>query len=223
MRIYALFFWSAVAVSLWWCGEAYVHGAIGNTYHLMSTLGDSMYTLRTGAIVIPIAVALMMLALWLWRRPLAPPTYVLGLIPLGIAVALTYLPRVESGYEQTYWLENQRHSIPWVYGPYNGNPERGGDYFLIRVWGAELTPYYQATQHAKNHLILQKTVDFNHGKGGPPPENNCVADESHFRCEWRRGDYVYAMSIKAGSAPTEPSLFFQPVEELLNSFETDAN
>ncbi len=169
---------------------------------------------------IPIVVALSMAILWFWRRPLAPIFYLLGLGPLAAAVAITFLPRVESGYEQVYWLENQRHSIPWMFGPFNGDPQRGGEYFLVRAWGKKLAPYYErGGQRPKDHFILGKFTAFNHGKGGPPPENNCVAGGHNFRCEWQKGDYVYAMSINAKSAPANPQSLFQPIEELLNDFE----
>lgn len=223
MRIYSILFWAAAGASIWWCGTAFVNGSVYAAYHPMAALGDRMYAFRTGSVVIPIVIALTVLILWLGRRPLAPRFYIIGLVPLALAATLTFLPKVESGHEQIYWLEDQRHSIPWVYGPYNGQSWQGGDYFLIRVWGAELTPYYQGSQYPMDYFVLEKAIAFNYGKGGPSAENNCVADEYNFRCAWKKGEYVYAMSIRADNAPMDPQPFYQPVEELLNSFEVNAH
>lgn len=220
MRIYPLFFWVAAIGCIWWCGISLINGSVSAFYHPMAVLGDRFSAYRANAIAIPVVVSFMMAALWFWLRPLAPILYLLGLVPLGFAFTLTLLPKVESGYEQTYWLGDQKHSIPWVFGPYNGRQQRGGDYFLVRAWGKELTPYYDLPDHRpKDHFILAKSTEFNNGKGGLPPENNCVADGHRFSCEWREGDYVYAMSISANNAPTNPQSLFQSVEELMNSFE----
>lgn len=220
MRIYPLLFLAAVLGSIWWCGTAFVNGIVGAHYHPMAALGDRFSGYRTGAISIPIVVVLAILILWFWRRPISPVFYLVGSMPLAAAVAITFLPRFESGYEQVYWIENQKHNIPWIFGPFNGDPQRGGNYFLIRAWGEELAPYYERNaEHPEDHFILGKSNAFNHGTGGPPPEKNCVAGEYNFTCEWQKGDYVYAMSISAQSAPTDPQSLFQSVEALLNGFE----
>ncbi|MEM9393817.1 MAG: hypothetical protein AAGA38_08170 [Pseudomonadota bacterium] len=199
-----------------------MYGMVGSYYHPMVALGDRFSAYRTGAISIPIVVALTMLMFQFRRRPIAPVYNFFGSILLVAAVAVTFLPRVESGYEQVYWIENHRHSIPWTFGPYNGDPQRGGRYFLVRAWGEALAPYYEHSgQQPKDHFILGKSSAFNYGKGGPPPEDNCVVGKYNFRCEWQNGNYVYAMSIKAQSAPTNPQSLFRSVEELLNSFAVD--
>lgn len=220
MRLHPLLFWTGILGCIWWCSAAFINGNVGAHYHPMTALGDRFSAFRAGAIFIPIVVALAMTILWFWRRPLAPTVYLLGTVPLAAAVATTFLPRIDSGYEQVYWIGNQRHSIPWMFGPYNGDPQRGGDYFLVRAWGEELVPYYESSgQRPRDHFILGKSNAFDNGQGGSLPDDNCLADEYIFRCEWQRGDYVYSMSISASSVPTNPKSLFQPIEELLNGFE----
>lgn len=210
---------------IWWCGDVFINNIFYAHYHPMQALGDRFSSLRTWAISVPIVLAPTMAILWFWRRPLAPAFYLLGTIALTAAVAMTFLPRVDSGYEQVYWVGNQRHSIPWifrphVFDPYIGAPQRPGDYFLVRAWGEDLVPYYERSgQRPRHFFVLGKSNAFNRGQGGPAPEDNCLVGEYHFRCEWQNGDYVYAMSISASEAPSTPQSLFKPVEELLNSFE----
>ena len=220
MRILPLLFWAATIGCIWWCGRVFIDGSIGATYHPMATLGDHFSEVRTKAIAIPIVVALIMAILWFWRRPLKPVFYLFGSAPVAVAFAMTFLPKFDSGYEQVYWLENQMHRIPWVFGPFNSDQQRGGKYFLVRTWGNELAPYYDFSEgRPSDYFVLAKSTAFNYGKGGTPPEDNCVAKEFRFKCQWQSDDYFYAMSIRAESAPESPESLFKPVELLMDSFE----
>ncbi|MDU9007221.1 hypothetical protein [Sedimentitalea todarodis] len=218
MRVYSILFWMTAAATVWWCGMAFINGVVIGHYHRMAVLGDRLHVVRTGSISIPILVSLTMLALWMWRRPLSPRIYVLGIITLGFAAALPFLPRLESGYEQTYWLGEQRHSIPWVYAPFNGQSQPGGTYFHVRVRDMELTPYYLGFGA---NITIGKSSGSDYGKGGVAPKNDCESNHYNLKCTWKNGDYAYALSVEADKSPEDPQAFFRPIEKLLDSFETD--
>ena len=183
----------------------------------MMALGDQMFEYRTGAVIIPVVVIPVVLVLWFFRRPLSSIYYIIGLSLTGFAIALTYLPRVESNYKVTYRLKDQEHSIPWVYGPFSSYQSEI-KFITVRVWGEDLAPYYGKGPHPRNYITLNKSVDFNAGKGGPPPEYNCLPDRYRFSCEWQKGEFVYGISVSAESTPSDPKSLFRPIENLLDSF-----
>jgi hypothetical protein len=100
----------------------------------------------------------------------------------------------------------------------NGQLQSGGTNFLVRVRGLELGPYYRGTG---DYFTLGKAVDFAFARGGPVHENDCKFNEYNFRCEWKNGAYVYTLSATSDNRPEYPQALFLPIEELLDSFETD--
>jgi hypothetical protein len=182
----------------------------------MAGRGDLLRLLREAAVVAPILIAISMFFLWVWRRPLAPRIYVAGMFLLAVVSFLPLLPKIDSGYRQVYWLGEARHQIPWQYGPYNGSPDPGGKYFLVKVSVPDLVPVYE-TQNST--IIVGKAVDFNYGDGEAAPENMCMTRSHKKKCEWRRGNFVFIASGNPELFSTDISGFMVSVADLLDGFE----
>lgn len=159
-------FWIAAVVSTAWCGWVFVVVGVSEFYHPMAAQGDLFHLLRQWAVAATILTAIVMFGLWLYRHPLAPHIYAIGLLVTGIISLIPLLPSFDSGYRQTYFLGDDKYEIPWQYGPYNGNPERGGQFFLAKVSVANLVPKYETQEDT---IIIGMAVDFNHGAGGGAP------------------------------------------------------
>lgn len=215
----ATLFWIAVAASVAWGGSVFVGLGVGEFYHPMAALGDLFRPLRQAAIAVPILAAVAMFSLWLWRRPLAPRIYWIGLSVLLFAAVLPLLPKIDSGYRQVYWLEKEKHEIPWQYGPYNGSPDRGGKYFLVKVSVPDLVPRYETRGET---IIIGKAVAFNHGEGGAPPEKLCTKNSSRLECQWQRGNFVFMASGDANLFPSDLTDLMVSAADLLDSFEVSA-
>jgi len=216
MFSWAPVFWLALVALIFWSGWILAFADLGAFYHPMPTLGDFLWPLRKWSIVVPIASAITMLSIWLWRGPLASVYYLVGTAILAITALLPFFPEIDNGYRQVYWLDDTRYEIPWQYGPYNGSPERGGKYFLVKVSVPDFIPKYK-TQ--KETIIIGKAVDFNHGKGGTAPDEICIRNHPRLECQWKRGDSVFIASGKKGLFPPEISDFMVSVADLLDSFE----
>lgn len=217
---FSTLFWCAVVASLAFGGHTYVWLKVSEFYHPMTVHGDLFHLLRYGALFLPVLAAIGMLGLWFWRRPLSPRHYQGGLAILVIAACLPSLPRVDSGYHQSYWLGENRHEIRWQYSPYKGSPEPGGKYFLVEVSVPDLAPRYETREKT---VIIGKAVDFNHGEGGPAREEPCRRRSSSMSCEWQRGGRVYWAYGKAGLFPSDLPVFLETVADLLDGFEVSAS
>jgi len=193
--------------------------AVSESYHPMAARGDLIYPLRQWAVIVPILAAIAVFSTWLRRGPLAPRIYLIGLSVLAVTALLQNFLRIDSDYRQVYWLDEDKYEIPWQYGPYNGNPERGGKFFLVKVSVPGLVPKYE-TQGAT--IIIGKAVDFNHGKGGTAPEEMCMTSHSQVECQWQRGNFVFIASGDTELFPPEVSGFMVSVADLLDSFEVSA-
>ena len=219
MYKYPLVFWTSVIIAVCWCGLIFVDSGISEFYHPMAARGDRLHWIRKYAVGIPILVSIAMLVIWVWKRPLAKLIYALGIVPLCLAIALTFLPRVDSEYTHEYWLGENPHRIPWAYNPSLGQSEPGGTYFVVKVRGFEFVPFYSGVGEK---FDLGKAIDYNYGRGGNPPENGCDVGAYVFQCEWKSGDYVYNLSSDIDNILDDPQSLFQSVEELLDSFETES-
>lgn len=216
---FSILFWCAVVASFAWGGSILVGLKVSEFYHPMAVRGDLFVPLRYGAIALPVLVAVGMLGFWLGPRRLSPRYYQGGLTVLAIAACFPFLPRVDSGYHQSYWLGENRHEIPWQYSPYNGSPEPGGKYFLVKVSVPDLVPRYETREKT---VIIGKAVDFIHGKGGPARVEPCRRQFSSMSCEWQRGDNVYSASGNVELFPSDMPVFMVSVAELLDGFEVPA-
>lgn len=185
----------------------------------MAMRGDLLYPLRQSAVAAPILVAIVIFSLWMWRRPLAPQIYLVGLSILAIAAFIPFLPTIDGGYRQVYWLGEERHEIPWQYDPYNGSIGRGGKYFLARVSVPDLVPRYEFEGET---VTIGKSTDFDYGKGGAAPEKICVVNALHMKCEWRRGKFVYSASGSPEHFPLDAAGLMVSVADLLDSFEVSS-
>ena len=206
-------------MSIAWCGMAFVDLALGEFYHPMAARGDLFRPLRQGAFPATILTAIAMFTLWLWLRPLAPRIYLIGLLIVAAIALLPLLPRIDSGYRQVYFLDKERYEIPWQYSPYNGSPDRGGQYFLIKVSVQDLAPRYA---YQGDVIIIGKAVDYNYGKGGESPKELCTMGKYNFHCQWQRGNSVFIASGDADLFPSEVSDLMISASELLDSFEVSA-
>lgn len=216
---FSILFWCGVAATITWGEFFLIVRSINATYHPMTLRGDLFDPLRYGVIVLPVLAALGMLGLWFWRRPLSSRHYQGGLAILVIAACLPLLPRVDSGYRQSYWLGENMHEIPWQYSPYNGSPELGGKYFLVEVSVPDLAPRYETREKT---VIIGKAVGFNKGEGRFAREEPCRRRSSSMSCEWQRGGRVYSASGKAGLFPSDLPAFMVSVADLLDGFEVTA-
>ncbi len=193
--------------------------AVGESYHPMAVRGDLFHLLRQWAVAATILTAIVVFGLWLWRRPLAPRIYVIGLFVIGIISLIPLLPSIDSGYRQAYFLGDDKYEIPWQYGPYNGDPERGGQYFLVKVSVANLAPKYETQEDT---IIIGMAVDFNYGTGGGAPEEICLVDNYNFSCQWQLGNSVFMASGEAKLFPSDVSGLLASAPDLLQSFKVSA-
>jgi len=211
-------FWQRALLTFIWCGFISLEYTVFGFYHPMIALGDRLHVLRISSILIPILVSFIMYGLWLWHGILSDRAYKIGTYLFLFAAALPFLPRWDNSYEHSYWLGEQRHSIPWEYDPYIGDEQPGGRRFLVRVRDLELTPYHAGEG---DDFLIWKAVDFDHGNGGSGPENPCNIAENLIQCEWKEGDYVYSFSYMTNNASKDPYTILPAIVELMDSFETD--
>ncbi len=212
----SILFWCAIAVSFVWGGSVFVNLKVSEFYHPMAVRGDLFVPLRYGSIVLLVLAAVGVLGFWLGSRPLSRRHYQGGLIVIAIAACLPFLPRMDSGFHQHYWLGETRYEIPWQYSPYNGSPEPGGKYFRVKVSMPDLVPRYETRAET---LIMGKAVASNNGKGGPAGAELCRRDTSSLSCQWQRGDSVYSASGDAELFPNDMLAFMVSVADLLDGFE----
>ena len=83
-----------------------------------------------------------------------------GLFVIGIISLSPLLPSIDSGYRQAYFLGVEKYEIPWQYAPYSGDPERGGQYFLVKVSVADLAPQYETREKT---ITIGMSVGFDFG------------------------------------------------------------
>lgn len=209
-------FWLAAVLSIVWNAWTFINYSIRKTYHPMVAKGDMLWQVREAAFLAPIAIAVIMLVLWLWRRPLPDRPYVIGLVLLVLSTVLPLLPRIEGSHREAYWLAETQHEIPWYYGPYNGSSEPGGKLFWVSVSYPGLEPRYRTRERL---ITVGKAVDFNDGNGGDPPGEPCTTYQTYIKCEWRRGDFVYMVSTIPEDFPSDMPAFMGEVADLLDGFE----
>jgi len=212
-------FWCAFIASIAVCGSAFVGLWISDFYHPMEMRGDLLFPLRQWAVAVPIITAIVVYRLWLRPQPLGPRVYITGLSLLALTMLLPVLPNLDSGYRQTYWLDESKHEIPWQYGPYNGSLDRGGKFFLVKVSIPDLVPRYDTQDKT---IIIGKAVGFNHGQGGSAPDEMCTTNYSNMECQWRHGEFVFRVSGAADLFPSDISELMVSVADLLDSFEVPA-
>ncbi|MFY2825242.1 hypothetical protein [Ruegeria sp. MALMAid1280] len=194
--------------------------SVGSFYHPMPARGDLIFPIKASAVLVPTITAASIFLLWLMKRPLPRTMYFVGLLVLAVGCLLPLAPRLESGYKQTYWVMDQPHEIPWNYGPYNGQIERGGTYFLVKVSGPDWQPIYKSSGE---EIIFGKASDFNFGEGGNAPTEICLPAEYRFRCQLKRGSFVYFASANVDLFPKDPLRFMSSAADLLDGFEIEIN
>ena len=60
-------FWLAAVLSIIWNAWTFINYSIRKTYHPMVAKGDMLWQVREAAFLAPIAIAVIMLVIWLWR------------------------------------------------------------------------------------------------------------------------------------------------------------
>ncbi|MEO1113969.1 MAG: hypothetical protein AAFY05_16605 [Pseudomonadota bacterium] len=213
---YSNLFWFAAFFTATWNGWMFIQFTVGAFYHPMSAKGDMLRLVKEVALLAPVPIAVVVFLIWLWRRPLAERTYLIGLVLLLVAILLPFLPRIEGNYREAYWLGDTQHEIPWYYGPYNGSNEPGGKLFWVSVSFPELEPRYRTRSRL---ITIGKSVDFNNGEGGDAQGEPCTKYQTYIKCEWRRGDFVYMTVNHPELFPSDVSKFKVSVVDLLDSFE----
>lgn len=139
-----------------------------------------------------------------------------NVIVIVLAMSVQFLPYLDNGYRQVYWLGETKHEIPWRYSPFNGDEESGGRFFLVKVSAPSLEPQ----PHSRVQTIISgKAVDFNHGRGGEEPATPCSENRNRLNCEWMRGDYVYLAAGERELFPDDTSALLTSIVDLLDSFE----
>ncbi len=212
-------FWCVFIASIAVCASAFVGLSISDFYHPMEMRGDLLFPLRQWAVAVPFITGIVVYRLWLRPQPLAPRVYYVGLSLLALTILLPVLPNLDSGYRQTYWLDESKYEIPWQYGPYNGSLDRGGKFFLVKVSIPDLVPRYDTQDKT---IIIGKAVGFNHGQGGPAPDEMCSTQYSRLECQWQRGAFVFMASGDLDMFPADVSELMVSVADLLDSFEVPA-
>jgi hypothetical protein len=215
MSLYSTLFWIVTAAALYWCGLVHIDSGITAHYFPAAALGDRFHTVRSASVGVPLVVSLAMIGFWIWRRPLSKRLYLIGVFAIGLGVVLSILPKTDNGYEQVYWLDEQKYSIPWAYYPRNGVSRPGGSFFLLRVSGMELAPDHG---DVGKFLTVGKAVGSHGNRGWMTPMNACTQGVLNLQCEWENESFVYYLSVENDDAPEDPTVLYQPIEKLLDSF-----
>jgi hypothetical protein len=216
MWSFSVLFWFAAFVSAVWNGWMYMGFLVGRSYHPLASLGDLLRPFKEALLLLPIPIAALVFLLWLWRRPLKDRVYQFGLVLLVAASTLPWLPTVDSGYRQEYWLAETRYDIPWQFAPFAGSSVPGGKYFLVRVSVPDLEPRYETSDPT---VVVGKAVDFHRVQGGAGPLEPCTIRSSRTECQWKRGDFVYLISGSSDLLPSDTSSPMDAIADLLDGFE----
>lgn len=213
---WSVLFWIAVVAAIGWCVSVFFMSAVSESYFPMEAKGDLFQPLRMMMIVGVILTMIVMSVLEARRGPLAPLAYKIGLVILVLISLIPFLPRVDNGYEQTYFLNDQRHDVPWQYAPSSGKDVPGGRYFLARV----ALPDMGKNSHALSQTItIGKAIDVNNGRGGEIQNETCVTGKYNTKCEWQRGDFFYSASGDTDLFPSDVTEILTKAADLLDSFE----
>lgn len=113
MSFWAPLFWCALFASVVWGAMMLVGLGISETYHPMAARGDLFHWVRFGGLVLSILTAIVFFGMWSRQAPLPNRRYKIGLGIVAVAMALPFLPHVDSGYRQVYWLGETPYEIPW--------------------------------------------------------------------------------------------------------------
>ena len=212
----ATYFWCAAVVVGVVLGAVCISQIVSEFYHPMAVRDDLLSPLRRWGFTVPIIAAVTVGGLWYWRDTVPSRVYDVGLVLPVVTCLLAVLPKLDSGFRQTYWLGDERYEIHWQYSPYNGSSDRGGKYFVLKVSGPELTPRYETQNEA---IIIGKAVDFNNGHGGAVPGEMCAMVFSRMTCQWKWAGSVYSASGKADLFPQILPEMMEAARDLLDGFE----
>ena len=182
----------------------------------MLVKSDLLHPLRKWSLVVPIAVALAIAILWIFKRPLKPRLYLVAIALLAVGIVLSNLPKIDSGYEQTYWIGDQKHSIPWRYGPYNGDEAPGGTHFRVRVSPHKLMPRYDVDGQT---IIVGKWAEEPTAYDKLANSEICASDGLEFQCLWRQGAFFYTALGRSEFMPDDPLVFSNRITEMMDGFE----
>ncbi|WP_160116720.1 hypothetical protein [Pseudovibrio ascidiaceicola] len=213
-------FWFAVVASVYWLGPVFVDHVVIETYSPMKARGDKLFYLRQTAVIIPILAGVVMFAIWLWRRPLAPLIYKSGLLVLALVALSPFLPRIETDFQQIYWIGQARYEIPWQYAPSKGSIRPGGGHFEVRVSIPDMTPQYESKQKT---LAIGKASYFQTSYNLPGPAELCKPFFGKLHCQWLRGDVVYSATGHKDLFPDDLGSLMTSAKELLDSFQVSTS
>ncbi|WP_108819878.1 hypothetical protein [Pseudovibrio sp. Alg231-02] len=215
-----VFFWLAVISAVFWLAPVFVDHVVIEAYFPMQARGDKLFYPRQNAVFIPILAAVLLFAIWLWRRPFAPFIYKCGLLILALAALSPFLPRVETDFQQVYWIGKARYEIPWQYAPSRGSIRPGGDLFQVRVSFPDMTPLYESRQKT---ITIGRALYFQFSINALGPAKLCKPLFGKLQCQWLRGEVVYSATGDKDLFPDDPSSLMTPVENLLDSFQVSAS
>ncbi|MCP3972250.1 MAG: hypothetical protein GY717_18385 [Rhodobacteraceae bacterium] len=206
-------------LALIWTGSWFIEAGVGEFYHPMAARGDMFHSIRQWSVALPLLTALAIAFAWLLRRPLPPRAFVVGTCVIVAGALLPLLPRVDSGYEQDYWIGDQRYSIPWAYGPYNGQASPGGRFFLVMVSPNGLAPRYETDNET---IIIGMASDNTAWKHVEVSTGLCLTDQYRFECSWQADGVFYRARGDPEHKPDEPMTFAVEVTDLLDGFAVDS-
>lgn len=208
---FSVLFWISFFAALVWCASVSVGVSVSQSYHPMAAKGDLFNPLRQWAVALVFLFGVGMYVFWTTRRPLASRVYQIGTVVLVLISLTPFLPRIDSGYTQTYYLDEQRYEIPWQYSPSGGQDESGGERFRARVSLPDLSLRYGSLSQT---VTVTKALEFR----DEPRDEVCTVAGGSTRCEWQRGEYVYAVIGDAELISEDITEMMASVADLLDGF-----
>lgn len=217
MRVVVVVFWISVLAAFLWCGFCFAAAGVAEFYHPMAARGDLFHALRKWSFFGPVFAVLSISWVCLWKRSVPDRVWLSMLGVTFLSALLPFLPRIDNGYKQVYWLADQAYEIPWQSGPYNGQDSPGGTYFLIKVTPQALLPIYAKAENEET-VVVGLFTENQIPEGRQPEAEICLIEDYGFVCNWGEAGEFYYASGDLEHQPADPAAFAAEAEELLRGF-----
>lgn len=217
MRFLPFAFWITAILFTGLAASLAINLQIAEFYHPVSTkYGDALRPLRWLGVAIPPILIVVFLALRFVRGPLSMREMFIGIGMLGLATALTYVPRVDTNEGPTYYLGDTAYLIPWRYDARNGEADPGGTFFVINVAAEGFLPRYEAP--SSRHIKLSFALAGSEPLGHTSQRQGCKVEHGSFSCQWLQDGLAYGAWGSETEMPADEADFLRRMVALLGSF-----